>query len=337
MRTTTLIAVATLAIGAAACGSKNQPAEQGEVAPTPERASPRGEVDVKRVEFQSEGTTIVGNLYLPAGDAPVPAVVVAGSWTTVKEQMAGTYAEKLAEQGFAALAIDARGFGESGGEPRYFESPERKIVDYRNAVSFLSTHDRIDASRIGAVGVCAGAGYIARVTSEDPRVKAMGLVASWLHDAEAVKAVYGGEDGVRARLAAAKAARDKFESTGVVDYIPSISETDESAAMFGPFAYYLDPERGAIPEWGKQFAVMSWQDWLTFDPLPAAQNIRVPTLMVHSDDAVLPDYAKSFYADLAATDKRLHWTEGSQFDFYDQPPQVTEAIEELTEHLRAHL
>lgn len=290
-----------------------------------------------KIQFESGGEKVVGDLYLPAAKEKPPVVVVAGSWTTVKEQMAGTYAAKLAEAGFAALAIDARGYGESGGAPRYFESPDRKIEDYKNAIAHLEGLDSVDGSRIGAVGICAGAGYIAEATADNDSVNAMGLVASWLHDEKAVEAVYGGAAGVSEKLAAAKAAKAKYQTDGFVQYIPTISETDQSAAMFGPFTYYLDEQRGAIPEWSRQFAVMSWHDWLTFNPLGSAKRVSAPTLMVHSDDAVLPDYVKAFYGDLASEKKRLHWTQGSQFDFYDQPKQVDEAVDELVVHFREHL
>lgn len=90
-----------------------------------------------RVTFQSEGETLVGTLHLPAsyrtGDK-LPAVVVTGSWTTVKEQMAGLYASKLAEAGYAALAFDFRYFGESGGQPRQYEWPAAKVRDIRKAL-----------------------------------------------------------------------------------------------------------------------------------------------------------------------------------------------------------
>ena len=299
--------------------------------------SNNGEVVMKEVSFDSQGERVVGDLYLPAGSGPFPGVVVAGSWTTVKEQMAGLYAKRLAENGFAALAIDARGFGASEGEPRYFESPERKITDYKNAVTFLQQNESVDGKRIGALGICAGAGYIARVASEDSRISAIGFVAAWLHDGEAVKMVYGGEQGVANKIQAAQVAKEKYRTTGEVAYVPNISETDESAAMHGPFVYYLDKQRGAIPEWGKKFAVMSWEDWLTFNPLPSAPGITQPVLMIHSDDAVLPDYAKRFYKDLASSQKNLHWTKGGQFDFYDQDAQVDESIAELAKHFAKYL
>ena len=45
-------------------------------------------------------------------------MIVTGTWTTVKEQMAGIYARELANRGLAALAFDFTGWGESGGAPQ---------------------------------------------------------------------------------------------------------------------------------------------------------------------------------------------------------------------------
>lgn len=85
------------------------------------------------------------------------------------------------------------------------------------------------------------------------------------------------------------------------------------------FGYYLNPERGAIPEWPNRFAVMSWPEWLGFDPIRIAPEIVVPTLLVHSPAAAVPDGARRFHRDLAGPADFL-WTQGTQFDFYDQEP-----------------
>jgi len=48
-----------------------------------------------RVTFNSEGETLIGNLFLPTSKIEgekLPAVVVGGSWLTVKEQMASVSA-----------------------------------------------------------------------------------------------------------------------------------------------------------------------------------------------------------------------------------------------------
>ncbi len=116
---------------------------------------------------------MVGNLYLPtsykAGDK-LPAVVVAGAWTTVKEQMPELYAKRLVEQGFATLTFDFRLWGESGGELREYESPQKKIEDIKNAVTYLRSLPMIDANRIGGLGVCASAGYMAQAIAAAPKL-----------------------------------------------------------------------------------------------------------------------------------------------------------------------
>ena len=304
-------------------------------------------ITVKKVKFQSEGLTLEGDVYLPANfgaSKKYPAIVVSGSWTTVKEQMAGLYARRLAKEGFITLAFDFRNFGESEGQPRFYENPSMKKVDIENAVSFLNTLPEVDGSKIGAFGVCAGAMYTLIAASEDSRINAVVTAASWLHDPEAVKLFYGGEEGVQSKIKAGQAAKKKFTETGVTDYVPSISENDINAAMYGPYDYYLNPKRRGIPQWSAdKFAVMSWEDWLTTNPMPSAKKLTAPTLMIHSDGAVLPQYTKNYFNDIAATDKKMHWMKTDlqspyhQFNYYDQEPEVSESVSEAAKWFRAKL
>jgi fermentation-respiration switch protein FrsA (DUF1100 family) len=295
-------------------------------------------VITERVRFDNgTGDVLVGDLCRPGGlRSEVPALVVTGSWTTVKEQMAGLYARRLAAEGFISLAFDFTGYGQSAGVPRDVEEPALKASDINAAVSFLQNTEGVDADRLGALAVCASSGYTANNAASDARVKSLGLVAPWLHDAELVKPYYGGDEGVAARIAAGEAARRRYQADGTVEYIPAVSETDPSAAMFGPFGYYLDPDRGAIPEWGARFAVMAWPGWLTYDPIPAADHITQPVRIVHSRDGAVPDGAQAF-ADRLAGPSELIWTDGGQLDFYDQPQQVNFAVAQMADHFRATL
>lgn len=291
----------------------------------------------EKVSFKSQGVDLIGDLYYPENyskDKQYPTIIVSGSWTTVKEQMAGLYAQKFAEEGFLSLAFDFRNFGESGGEPRFFESPALKAQDIISAVDFVEGLPAVDKNAITAFGVCAGAMYTLMAASEDSRISKVVTAASWLHDAEAVKLFYGGEEGVQQKIQAAQAAKSKYKATGTVDYIPTISEIDEAAAMYGPYDYYLNPERGAIKEWSNdKFAVMSWEDWLTTDPTVTAEKITVPILMIHSDGAVLPDYTKAYFKRIGSAEKELHWMPTEldspfhQFSYYDQDAEVNEVIE----------
>jgi uncharacterized protein len=301
-------------------------------------ASGSGKPSARRVTFPSGGVQLVGTLYSPE-DAPAtlrrPGIVVTGSWTTVKEQMAALYASRLANAGFFALAFDSRGFGESAGEVRDHECPMMKAEDICAAFSFLETVPDIDPHRLGALALCASAGYAATAAVADSRVRSLALVAPWLHDAGILEQLYG-KDGLATRMAKGRAARAEYEDSQVVESVPAVSTVDPEAAMYGPFDYYLDPARGGIAQWSNRFAVMSWIDWLEFDAHRIASRVAVPTLLVHSEQAAIPEGARRFHAAMKARGRFL-WTSGTQFDFYDQEPTVSFAAQAAVDHFQSTL
>jgi fermentation-respiration switch protein FrsA (DUF1100 family) len=266
-----------------------------------------------------------------------PAVVVGGSMTAVKEQMVGIHAGALALRGFVALAVDYRHYGESGGTPRQYEDPDAKADDLAAAVAFLQAQSSVDADRIAALGVCTSGGTVLYAARRDPRLGAIACVASHLAEPAITPALYGGEEGVAARLRAADQARARFETEGVTELIQAYSNVNATASHPGPHEYYMDQTRGGgVPQWLNAFAVMAWRPWLDFDPISEAAHVSTPTLIVHTDDCALPDQARKAY-DLLAGERQLHWTTGAHFDFYDQSPKVNEAADLVANHFHDHL
>ncbi len=288
-----------------------------------------------RVVFESGGDRLVGDLYLPDhyqdGDR-LPAVIVTGAWTTVKEQMPGRYASELADRGYAALAFDFRGWGQSEGGPRQVEHPTHKTEDILAAAAFLATRAEVDPERIGGLGICASAGYMAFAAGQSEHIRSLALVAPWMHDAAIVEQVYGGKDGVQNLIAASRQAEQHYNETGQPTMLPAASTTDESAVMFNA-PYYTEKDRGLIPEYVNQFNVASWEPWLTFDAIKSAEALdNVPVLMVHSEAAAIPQGIRAFAAELKGS-KHAHWLDGvSQFDFYDNNEAVTTASDNVAEH-----
>ncbi len=292
-------------------------------------------VRVERVTFASDGERMVGNLYLPqdvSSKDRLPAVIVTGAWMTVKEQMAGRYARELARRGYAALAFDFRHWGESGGLPRQLEHPVHKMADIRAAAAFLSTRTEVDANRISGLGICASSGYMANAVAADPLFQAVAFVAPWLHDTQIVEEVYGGREGVASLIEVSRQAARQYTESGQQQLVRAASLTDSSALMFGA-PYYTEADRGMIPAWRNQADVAMWEAWLTFDAVAAAPRLTLPTLLVHSEAAAIPQGAHRFFANLAAKDKAERWLENvTQFDFYDSEAAVTAASDAVAAH-----
>ena len=294
---------------------------------------------VKEVTFQSNNQTLVGDLYLPdnyqEGDK-LPGVVVTGAWTTVKEQMPATYAEAMANRGYAALVFDFRNWGESGGNNRQFENPANKTQDIVAAANYLTTLPEVDGNKIAGLGICASAGYMADAAVQSDDIKAIALVAPWLHDREIVNEVYGGEESVQSLIDTSQKAQAKYEATGKISTVPAASMTDENAVMYQA-PYYTEADRGAIPEYVNEFNLASWEGWLTYDAISTADDLDKPVMIIHSEAAAIPQGAKEFYSRLPGEKDQL-WLEGvTQFDFYDSPEAFTTASDAVTEYFEQTL
>lgn len=293
-----------------------------------------------RISFQSEGNRLVGDLYLPAdyqAGKEYAAIVVGGSWTTVKEQMAGLYAEKLAQNGYVALAFDHTNYGESEGDMRFYEDPALKAKDFQNAIEYVAKLPMVINSKTGGMGVCASGGYMAEAVAVDDRFKSFAMVVPWFNTDEVVNAFYGGDEGINERIGKSKEAEDQYKNTGEMVYQLTISDSDPTAAMYGPFDYYLDPQIGQVPNWSHdKFAVMNWEKWLTYRPMAAADNISIPTLIITSEGAATPQADQEFY-DRLQGEKELIWMEGGQLDFYYKAEQVDASIEKLVDHFNKTL
>ncbi|MGK6314617.1 alpha/beta fold hydrolase [Neorhizobium sp. DT-125] len=291
------------------------------------------DIQTRKVSFENEGATLAGTLYLPA-DYPRgerrPGVVVAGAWTSIKEQMSGLYAREMAERGFAALAFDYRGWGESGGEPRFREDPATKTGDLAAAAAFMTALPEVDGTQVHGLGICASAGYMAAAATGNANFASVALVAPWLHNREIVEQVYGGPDGVAGLIVTSREAEDA-ERQGRPQIVTAASQTDRTSLMYR-IPYYTEADRGLIPQYDNRFNLASWEPWLTYDSVSLGAKLDKPVLMVHSEAAAVPQGAHAFYALLPGEKSEL-WLDGvSQFDFYDRPEPVKVAADAVAAH-----
>ncbi|MGL5836820.1 MAG: alpha/beta hydrolase [Waterburya sp.] len=294
---------------------------------------------IKKVNFTSNNQNLVGNLYLPDDyqeETKLPGVVVTGAWTTVKEQMPATYAQAMADRGYAVLAFDFRNWGKSDGKERQLENPANKTQDIIAAANYLTTRPEVDSDRIAGLGICASAGYMADAAVQSEDIKAISLIAPWLHNREIVNEVYGGAKSVQNLIDTSRKAQAKYEATGELSLVPAASDTDKNAVMYQA-EYYTDPNRGAIPEYINEFNLASWEGWLTFDAIKIADNLNKPVQIVHSEAAAIPQGAKEFYSRLQAEKNELWLENTTQFDFYDSPQAVNTTSDAVAEHFQQTL
>ena len=300
-------------------------------------------MSIRRVTFQSDGVELVGNLHLPdhPGVQPLPAVVLTGPFSGVKEQVTGNYAAKLAERGLAALAFDHRNWGESAGTPRLHENPTAKLADLRDAVSYLAAHPDLDPQRIGLCGICLGGAYAARHAAFDPRVKAVALIAAAYMDPARIRQRMGGDRYRQWLESFAKVAQRQFQ-TGEVEYWPAVAAA--GAGLVGmpgeePYAYY-GTSRNPSPRWENRCTALSVKEELSLESMSAMGMLApTPLLIVHGrTDAYLPpeDARRAF--EQAGEPKEALWLDTSNhIDLYDNDTYVLPAVDRTAAWFHQHL
>lgn len=119
-------------------------------------------------------------MFWPKEGDRFPAVAISGPFGAVKEQSSGLYAQEFAKRGFLTIAFDPSFTGESGGEPRYMNSPDINVEDFQAAIDYLSNLDNVDNERISIIGICGWGGMALQTACIDTRIKA--TVAVTMYD-----------------------------------------------------------------------------------------------------------------------------------------------------------
>lgn len=264
-----------------------------------------------------------------------PVVIVSHPGGGVKEQTAGTYAKKLAEEGFVTIAYDASYQGESGGLPRQTENPAVRTEDVSAVLDYMTTLPYVDRDRIGAMGICAGAGYTANAAINDPRIKAVGTVSAvnigqmfrngWentVADADAEPLIKMGAD-----------ARTADAQGGEPTRFPLAPKNEADAPneeLRQAWEYYHTP-RAEYPTSPGYMTARSLDQIIPYDAYHKAEAyLTQPLLVIAGSDAGSKWMSDDLFARAASTDKQFHVVVGSNhMQLYDGEPQIAEAVSVL--------
>jgi len=226
---------------------------------------------------QPAGFQLAGTLTLPRERrGRVPAVVtITGSGLEERDEsipsLAGyrpfrEVADALGRRGIAVLRVDDRGFGASGGDPSRATSRDF-AGDVAAVVAYLRSRPEIDPARIALVGHSEGGIIAPMVATDDPRIRAVVLIAGTSRTGRRVLD-YQFHQGVDGDTTLAPARRDSA-------YRAVKTAWDSTATRLPWLAFFYD-----------------------YDPLPTAARVRQPVLILQgaTDRQVTADQAPELAA-----------------------------------------
>ncbi|MFG3308627.1 alpha/beta hydrolase [Streptomyces wuyuanensis] len=302
---------------------------------------------MESITFPNGRITMAGNLYLPEDFDPKgshAAIVVVHPGGGVKEQAAGLYAGKLAEQGFVALAFDASFQGDSGGEPHHLEDPYARVEDVRAAVDYMQSLDYVDAERIGTLGVCAGGGYSVNAAMTDYRIKALTTVSAVNIGTSFRRGWYGTDSDAAAVPTLEALARQRTaESTQGVEptylpYVPAEPDSDTPRDLVEASDYYLTPRAQHPNAKNKFLFTKSVSRIFTFDAFHMVEDLLTQPILIVAGSEAGSLWMSTELHGRARSPKKLMVVEGGRhMDFYDVPKYVDQAIAAATPFFTEHL
>lgn len=208
-----------------------------------------GKVNIHPVTYKLNGLEIAANVYTPANydsKKTYPAVMVAHPNGGVKEQTAGLYAQRLAEQGYITIAADASFQGGSGGQPRNVDKPSYRIEDIHGMADFITQYAGVDKDRLGALGICGGDGYSLSAVKTDKRFKALATLNMFNSGRVRRNGFLDSQlDTIQQRLEQASAARAQEMAGG--DILTRTHEMTGGNILYAGDANLTDEQIDALP------------------------------------------------------------------------------------------
>lgn len=301
----------------------------------------QGKVNIHPVYYNLNDIKIAANVYTPANYDPskyYPAIVVAHPNGGVKEQVAGLYAQFLAESGYITIVADASYQGASGGLPRNMDKPANRIEDIRGMADFITQYAGVNSDRLGLLGICGGGGYSLAAAQTDKRFKAVATLSMFN---TGIVRRNGFRDSqlhtIQERLKQASNARAQEAAGGEVLYTADTKTTDEMADKM-PFdlyreGHYYYNRTHAHPNSTFRYTTSSLLDLMAFDATTNMALINQPLLMIAGSKADTYYMTEEAFKKATGTnEKELFLINGAtHIQTYHVPEFVNQAMKKLIE------
>ena len=294
-------------------------------------------VTEQKVKFNSlYDIEIVGNLFLPKQrkeGEKLAAIIVGHPMGAVKEQSANLYATKMAENGFAALAIDLPYWGESGGMPRNSVSPDMYAEAFSAAVDYLGTRDFINREQIGVIGICGSGSFAISAAKIDPRLKAIATVSMYDMGAATRHALRNSLTLEQRKQILKDASEQRYVeflggkrayTSGTVHELTENSTSVEREF----FEFYRTPRgevtpKGATPETTTHPTLTTNVKFMNFYPFNDIEIISPrPLLFIAGENAHSIEFSEDAYQKAAEPKELLIVKNAGHVDLYDRVPLI---------------
>lgn len=272
-------------------------------------------MQTRTITYFSDGDVVVADLHLPDDfdeNKKYPVVLQCQGFTGIRKMVQPLFAEYFVEAGFIALAIDYRGWGESGGE-RGRLAPFEQVEDCRNGFSWLEAQPFVDAERMCQFGASFGALITPYTMALDDRVRA-GVCTGGVADGLAAVTNQRTPEEMNEWKRQAQEGRRKRVLTNEVDRCLTVLDVfiDEDSRSWEPEMWEM------VPEWRNWMGFDSIGRVIDFRPIDVAHRIEQPIAYFLAEKDIVAD-TDSFRALYEATKepKELYTYDCGHYDWYE--------------------
>lgn len=307
----------------------------------------KGKVHIHSVTYKLNGLDIAANVYTPANydsAKKYPTIVVAHPNGGVKEQVAGLYAQRLAEAGYISITADAAYQGASEGLPRGVDKPANRIEDVHGMADFITQYAGVDANHLGVLGICGGGGYSLAAVQTDKRFKVIATLSMFNSGRVRRNGFMDSQlDTIQQRLKQVSDARAKEAAGEQVLYAGDANLTDEQIAQL-PFEMYRQGyeyywKTHAHPNSTFKYTMSSLLDLMRWDATNQIALINQPLLMIAGSKADSLYMTEDAFAKATGTkNKELFLIpNATHIETYWVPEYVDQAVNKLTNFYNKNL
>lgn len=280
----------------------------------------KNEMVKKDIEFNAEGVTLRGWLYLPNDSTKkFPAIIMAHGFASVKEMHLDKYAEKFAQNKFSVIVFDYSGFGGSDGYPRQEVNPYKQIEEYSHAITYATTLKEVDSEKIGIWGTSYSGGHVLVVAERDHRVKCVVSQVPTISGSETSQRRVSSEKQVSLLESIEKDLKGRMQGEKPIMKVLTSNNQSDNPNFGSEEAVKWYTESGSkSKDWKNEITLKSVSYSRSYNPGKSVSNIiSIPLLMIiaRSDKVTPTDLALKAYENVLEP-KKIEFINGGHFDPY---------------------